>query len=124
MRTITIMMVTATAAASLLTGCAASAPQARNECPDPWAVAPPSVADAAYMEGLTERLAGPDRENTIVQAIGEVHRRAPQAGNDTITNILIAADCPNVARKPDHSEAAERDRIAGFRAQVDQILAQ
>ncbi|WP_066801312.1 hypothetical protein [Sphingomonas soli] len=90
-------------------------------CPDPGAVAPPSIG-TAFVKDLTGRLAGPDRENTIAEAVAEIHRRDPSLGSATVTNILIGADCPNALSRPDHDLEADRARIAGFRAQVDQLL--
>jgi hypothetical protein len=114
-----IMTLTAGCAALSLGGCAGDAPA--MQCPDPAAVAPPSIG-TSFITGLSARLAGPDRENTIAEAIAEMHRRNPKLGSSVITDVLIAADCPVAAAQPDHDEAADRARIAGFRAQVDQLL--
>ncbi len=91
------------------------------QCPDPTTVVPASVG-VSYVAGLTSRLAGPDRANTISEAIAEIHARDPSIDADGLTNILIAADCPNVAAKPGHSGEVDRDQITNFRAQVDQLL--
>jgi hypothetical protein len=106
--------------AILLAGCGDVT--ARVQCPDLSSVAPASIGGAAYVRGLSERLAGPDRENTVTEAVAEIERRGPRLGSDAITNILIAADCPNAAARPNRSEAADRARTAEFRAQVQQIL--
>jgi hypothetical protein len=119
-----IRIVAVAAVAGALAGCGQQQPQAQIQCPDRSAILPASVGGPAFVQGLTARLAGPDRENTIVWAITEMHRRAPQLGGDVITDVLIAADCPNAIGKPDHSEAADRTRIKEFRAQVDQLLNQ
>ena len=103
----------------LLGGCGQAASQLT--CPDPAGIAPPSIG-TAFIADLTGRLAGPDRENSIVEAIAEIHRHDPSLGSATVTNILIAADCPNALARPDRGAAADRARIAGFRAQVDQLL--
>ena len=103
----------------LLGACGQSSKQLT--CPDPSSVAPPSIG-AAFVNNLTTRLAGPDRENSITEAIGEIHRRDPSLDATAVTNILVAADCPNVMAQPDHDANADRARIAVFRAQVDQLL--
>ena len=90
-------------------------------CPDPATVAPPSIGGAAYVSELTGRLAGPDRENSITEALAEIRRRDPSLDSTAVTNILVAADCPNAVAKPDHDAQAVRARIAAFRAQVDQL---
>ncbi len=113
-------MIAAAGLALLLGGCVQSA--APVQCPDPAAVAPASIGGAAFVAGLSGRLAGPDRENSITEAIGAIHQRDPSLGADRITDILIAADCPVAASRPDNGAAADRARIAGFRAQVDQLL--
>ncbi|MDR7258630.1 hypothetical protein J2X47_002820 [Sphingomonas sp. BE270] len=104
----------------VLGGCAP--PSKPVGCPDPAAVAPASIGGASYVAGLTGRLSGPDRENVIAEAIAEIHRADPGMSADAITNVLIAADCPVAAAKPDHTESADRQRIGQFRAQVDQLL--
>ena len=70
------------------------------------------------------RLAGGDRENTITEAIGEIHRMAPQLDANEITDLLLAADCANAAR--DESEAPEvtKQRMATLRAQVTALIGQ
>lgn len=104
----------------VLAGCANEAPAV--ECPVPADVAPASIGGAAYVTGLTARLAGDDRENSITEAIGEIRSKAPELGSAAIVDILIAADCPNAVAMPDRSETAVRARIAAFRAQVEQLL--
>lgn len=111
----------ATGFALLLAGCAQ--PAAPLTCPDPAAVAPPAIG-TPYIHDLTARLAGPDRENSIALAIAEIHARAPVLDSMAVTDILIAADCPNSLAQPDDSDANDRARIAAFRAQVDQIIGQ
>ncbi len=74
------------------------------------------------MTGLTGRLAGPDRANTVTEAIAEMHRRDPTIDADGLTNILITADCPNALAKPRHDGDDDRARIAAFRAQVEYML--
>ena len=106
-------------AALLLTGCGKPAPAV--QCPIPADVAPASIG-AAYVQGLTARLAGPDRENSIALAIAEMHTRDPSIDADTITDILIAADCPNTLARPDHDINAVRDQTNAFRTEVEQVL--
>ncbi len=74
------------------------------------------------MADLTTRLAGPDRANSITEAITEIRRRDPAIDADGLTNILIVADCPNALAKPAHDNADDRTRIAAFRAQVEFLL--
>lgn len=107
--------------ALLLASCSGAADVA--QCPDPAAVAPASIG-ASYVAGLSQQLAGPDRENSITVAIADLHRRDPKLDSTAITNILIAADCAVVSAKPDHDDATDRARVSGFRAQVDQLLGQ
>lgn len=104
----------------VLAGCTNNAPAA--VCPAPADVAPASVGGPAYVADLTQRLASGDRENSITEAIGEIRSKAPELDPTAITDILIAADCPNAAALPDQSEAAVNARIATLRAQVEQIL--
>lgn len=110
----------AIASAVLVTGCARE--PAPIDCPSAAAVAPAAIGGAAYVAGLTDRLAGADRENVILEAIGEMRHADPAMRSDAITNVLIAADCPVAAARPDHTAAASRARIAHLRAQVDQLL--
>jgi hypothetical protein len=109
--------VSSIAALALLAGCARAGPPA--QCPDLAATVPPSIG-APFVTGLGSRLAGPDRENVIAGAIAEIRRRDPSIGTDGIVDILIAADCPNVLARPEQDINADRDRIAAFRAQVEQ----
>lgn len=90
-------------------------------CPDPASVAPPTIG-AAFVTNLTTRLALGDRENTIAEAITALRKRDPSLDSTTITDILIAADCPNALAKSDNEPDADRARIAAFRAQVAQLL--
>lgn len=57
----------------MLGGCESKVPPT---CPDPAAITPPSI-DSEYVTNLTARLAGPDRENSITEAIAEIHTRDP-----------------------------------------------
>lgn len=103
----------------LLAGCGKPAPAV--QCPVPADVAPASIG-AAYVEGLTATLAGPDRENSIAAAIAEMHARDPSIDADTLTDILVAADCPNALARPDRDINAVRDQTNAFRTQVEQVL--
>lgn len=118
-------MLVAGAPIALLGGC--GQPPARVprgvHCPDAAGVAPGAIGGAAFVANLTGRLAGSDRENVVAEAVAEMRRAAPDIGDAAITNVLIAADCPLAAARPDHDAAADRDRIATFRAQIAQILA-
>jgi hypothetical protein len=104
----------------LIAGCGEA--QTAAQCPDSVDVAPPSIGGASFVTGLTMRLAGPDRENSISEAIAAMRRADPALDASEITDILIAADCPNVAAQPGGSENADRARIAAFRAQVVELL--
>lgn len=90
-------------------------------CPDPASVTPPTIG-TAFVTNLTARLALGDRENTISEAITAIRQRDPSLDATTITDILVAADCPNALAKSDNEPDADRARIAAFRAQVDQLL--
>ncbi len=107
-------------AALFVCGCSA-APQAQVQCPVLADVAPPAIG-SDYLVDLGHRLAGPDRANTIVTAISDMRTRAPTLTADEMTDILIAADCPNANARPDHDIAADRARIAAFRAQVLELM--
>ncbi len=103
----------------LLWGCAQAAPPA--QCPDLATTVPASIG-APFLAGLTGRLAGPDRENGIAEAIAEIRRRDPSLGSAAIVDILLAADCPNMRSLPGRDIAAERERVANLRAQVEDML--
>ncbi len=105
----------------MASGCAAE-PAQKAQCPAFADVAPPMIG-ADYLEDLSHRLAGPDRANTVVTAVADIRTRAPNLSADEVTDILIAADCPNAAAKPMHDLAAERANIAAFRAQVLTLMA-
>ena len=90
-------------------------------CAAPAGAVPPSIGPD-YVAGLTSRLAGPDRANSITEAIGEMRRLDPAIGADGLTNILMIADCPNALASPPADGADDRARIAAFRAQVDTLL--
>lgn len=109
-----------TGLALLLAGCSNSS--SPTTCPAAVDVAPASLGGEAFVTGLTRRLAGGDRENSITEAIRQIHDKAPQLDSNAIADILIAADCPNAAALPDQSEAAINARIATFRAQVEALL--
>ena len=106
---------------ALLLVAACRQPSEQMTCPDPQTVASPTIG-AAFVNGLTGRLAGPDRENMITEALAEIQRRDPTLDKTTIINIMVAAECPNVFAKPDHDPKTMRARIALFRAQVMQLL--
>lgn len=91
-------------------------------CPDASAVVPAVLGGDAYFRGLTDRLGGTDRENTITEALADMQKRAPTLTSDERIDILIAADCPNAAASPYRTEASERARIAAFRGEIGQIV--
>lgn len=105
--------------ALLLAACSAPAPQA---CPVAASVVPPALGGDAYLRGLTDRLAGTDRENAITEAVSDMEQRAPTLTSEERIDILIAADCPNAAASPYRTEVSERARIAAFRSEVNQIV--
>ncbi len=105
----------------LLAGGCATAPKAQVQCPAFADVAPPAIG-SDYLEGLSQRLAGPDRANTVATAVADMRTRAPTLTADQMTDILIAADCPNAIARPNHDLAADRARIAAFRAQVMTLM--
>jgi hypothetical protein len=80
----------------------------------------PSLDDAWFAD-LSVRLAGPDRQNTIIEAIHTLHRTHPEFGSTIIADVLIAADCP-AATKATLSEGDAKARIATLRAQIDEAL--
>lgn len=102
----------------LTAGCGRQAESAT--CPSARDLAPSSVP-AGYLDDLTARLAGPDRENSISEAVARMHRTAPQLTASEVTDILIAADCPNTSTSDD-DVASMRARIAEFRGQVDVLM--
>jgi hypothetical protein len=106
--------------ALLLFGCSQHQPPV--SCPDLTAVVPASLGGAKAVAGLTARLAGPDRENVIDETATRFRRQDPAITNDTIINIMIAADCPNVIAKGVPDARAERARIATIRNQVVRII--
>jgi hypothetical protein len=91
-------------------------------CPDPALVAPASIGGASAVTGLTALLNGPDRLNTIKGAAARFRKRDPSITNSVITDIIIAADCPNLMASGVPSAHDERARIAATRAQVTSIL--
>lgn len=101
-------------------GCGA-APRTQVQCPAFADVAPAAIG-SDYLADLSHRLAGPDRANTVATAVADMRGRAPTLTADELTDILIAADCPNAIARPDHGIAADRARIAAFRAQVMTIM--
>ena len=106
----------------VLVGCARA--PAPVQCANPTEVAPNSIGGAQFLQGLTAKLAGGDRENTIVEAIGEIRHRDPALTNDAITDIIIAADCPNSAARAGHDDPAVRADLAALRAQVEPLVPQ
>jgi len=105
-----------TSAVFLLAACTSPAPPT---CPDAASVVPAKLGGATYLGGLTERLAGPDRENVVLEAVQDMRKKDPALTPDEMIDILIAADCPNT--DPTTSDANERARIKVFRDNVEQI---
>lgn len=102
--------------------CNCSSSELPIACPDPALVAPTSIGGASAVTGLTGPLAGPDRVNTISGAAARFRKLDPSITNSAITNIIIAADCPNLMASGAPSAKVERARIAAVRAQVSSIL--
>jgi len=107
--------------ALLLAGGCAAAPKTQVQCPAFADVAPPAIG-SDYLMDLSHRLAGPDRANTVTTAVADMRSRVPTLTADEMTDILIAADCPNAIAGPDHDLAADRARIAAFRAQAMTLM--
>ena len=104
--------------------CSCSPSRPPIACPYPASVAPASIGGPSAVTGLTSRLAGPDRENTIDEAAARFRKRDPSITNSAITDIVIAADCPNMMASGIPDAQAERARISAIRAQVSGILRQ
>jgi hypothetical protein len=92
------------------------------QCPDAAEVAPASVGGAEAVRALTPRLAGPDRENIIGEAVHSLRARDPSLSQDTIADILIAADCPNVAGDPALDGKEQARRVSDLREQIEAVL--
>jgi hypothetical protein len=93
------------------------------QCPDPGEVAPQAIGGADAVRTLTSRLAGPDRENVIGEAVHSLRARDPSLSQDAIADILIAADCPNVAGDPSLDGTEQTRRISELRSQIEAVLA-
>ena len=109
---------TASALLILTAGCKPA--QRGAVCPDPQAVAPASIG-AKAVTALTPVLAGPDRENEISEAIHRFRATDPTISDDTVIDIMIAADCPNAS--PGADAATMKARAGRLRAEVAGILA-
>lgn len=107
-------------AGSLLCSCNLSKPPIA--CPDPALVAPASIGGASAVTGLTSPLSGPGRENTIKEAAARFRKRDSRITNSEITNIIIAADCPNLMASGAPSAQEKRARISVVRAQVTSVV--
>ena len=103
-----------------LVSCSSSGPHL--QCPDPAEVAPASVGGAEAVRALTPRLAGPDRENVISEAVHSLRASDPSLSQDAIADILIAADCPNVAGDPALDGRAQARRMADLRGEIESVL--
>ena len=109
----TVLLMTAT---MLLAACAHEKPP---ECPKAGDLS--SSLDSGWFADLTVRLEGPDRQNSIADAIANLHRTYPEMDATMIADVLIAADCPAATRAALPEDGARR-RIATLRAQVEQSL--
>jgi len=103
----------------LLCGC--SRQESAGQCAPLSSVVPKSI-NPELAAGFTARFAGPDRANSIAEAITQIHAADPSLNADQITNILIVADCPNAAASGAQDEAGTRTRLGRFRAQVVTLL--
>lgn len=101
----------------LLSACSAHSTSAR--CASAADLSPD--LDAAWFADLSARLAGPDRENSISEAIFNLRRTHPEFNSTMVEDVLIAADCPAATRAGLSADGA-KGRIADLRAQVDQIM--
>ena len=108
-------------AALLVSGCSSEKHEAN--CTIASDIAPSSISPG-YIADLTMRLAGGDRENTISEAVSQIHQKAPEMDADEIADILIAADCANAAQGQSEDPAVTKQRLATFRAQVVTLLGQ
>lgn len=104
----------------LLWACKPSTPAV--SCPDPALVAPASIGGASAVTSLTSSLAGSDRENAIDEAATRFRRQDPGISTDAIVDVIIAADCPNLAHGGVADAQAERVRISAVRSRVIAIL--
>lgn len=105
------------AAVTLISAC--SSHSSSEECPKVSDMSP--SLDAGWFADLSARLAGPDRANSISEAVANLHRTHPEMDSTMIEDVLIAADCPVVTRAGLSADGAKA-RIADLRGQVDQIL--
>lgn len=108
-------------AALLLSGCSQRA--SAVSCPDDAAVAPESIGGASAVKALTPLLNSPNRENTIAEAATRFRKQDPGISTNTIINIMIAADCPNLIADGVPDVQSERARISAIRSQVERIIA-
>lgn len=98
--------------------CKPAAPSAT--CTISSSAAPASIGGAAAIASLTPVLAGPDRENSIDEAIRRFRTLDPTISDDQMIDIMIAADCPNGGTDMER----RRSRAKRLRAEVGALLAQ
>lgn len=105
------------AAVMLISACSAHSSSA--ECTKVSDLSP--SLDAGWFADLSTRLAGPDRENSISEAVANLHRTHPEMDATMVEDVLIAADCP-VATRAGLSADGVKARIADLRGQIGQVL--
>jgi hypothetical protein len=109
----------AASATLLLMSCADGGKLPR--CGDGYSVASPAIGKA-FVRDLTSRLAGPDRENTIAEAIRQMRSKDPTIATDDVVDVVIAADCPNVTARADADRSSDLAHVAALREQVYALL--
>ena len=71
---------------------------------------------------LTDRLKGPEQENTVHVIASDLKKQFPGAGNADIVNYMLTAYCPLVAAKNGLSSDEKQARMDRFSSQAYQIL--
>jgi hypothetical protein len=105
---------------------AVSGPAVAMQCPTPQKLSRPGVLQETPVQ--TQEMSaylgdGNDSGDHAALIIEDLRRRYPDVRNAEVTNYLLTAYCPLVARLNGLSEAEKQARMDRFASQLDRMLA-
>jgi hypothetical protein len=101
-----------------------AAPAVAFECPAPQALTRPGVLkeNGAALANLTATLASANDGNDTRVVIDDLRRRYPGVENAELSNYLVTAYCPVVARLTGLDGAEKQARIDNFARRTRQMI--
>jgi hypothetical protein len=94
------------------------------ECPEPQARTGGGVIQESQQEidQLGEMLRGGDLDNRLEVITRDLKDRYATADNTELTNFMVAAYCPVIAKETSLSESEKESKLADFSQQVWDLL--